>query len=84
MPHESKPKRKFVCSVRGSPGKERPRPANQRSSVLHKLPNMVPKCPFASYKESKPALTSQQMPNTTSLFLLTLLHKNVFPGVQRH
>ena len=69
---------KFLCSV--LPKKEgRSRSANQHLPAQHKLPNHALRLPCAPYKESYPALTNQQMPRITSLFLLMLVYKNLLP-----
>lgn len=39
----------------------------------------APKLPFVPWKESNPALTNQQTPRITSLFLLTLVWKSLWP-----
>ena len=56
----------------GSPGKGRPRSANQCLPALHKIPDLVQRFPFHH-------ITHQQMPSVTSLSLLTLVHKNLSP-----
>lgn len=50
---------------------------NQHWPAQHKLPDAAPGLLFAPYKESNPALTSQHTPSIISLFLLTLVDKNL-------
>lgn len=68
-----------MLSMLGSPRKERPRSIHQHLSAEHKLPNLSPKFLFTQYKESNPVLTNQQEANINSLFVFTLLQRNLSP-----
>ena len=70
-PQLSKPKVNYIA-LPGSPRKARPRSTNQ-----HNVPDLAPRLPYFPNKESNLALTNQQMPSPTSLFLLLLPIKSL-------
>lgn len=63
----------MLCSSR----KGRPRATYPCLLTQHKLPDLALRLLFAPYKEGNPALTNQQTPSVNSLFLLTLVYKNL-------
>ena len=78
-PHARRPNLTQL-SMLGSPSKGRPRPTNQRLPAQRTFLGQPPRLPFAPCKKSDPAVTNQQMPAMTSLFLITLVYENLLPS----